>query len=146
MFALAAVAIAWRERDRLILGLGAAALAWWVLVVAMTLDGYPGLERFFLPAAAIISVLGGVGLVRVAGVAGGALNRRLSRRRRVGIAAGDRARRDLDSVHDQPDQHGPRGEADRRPGGHAAQPTQLLPSPPSAATTGSFPASRALPR
>ena len=78
VFALAAVAIAWRERDRLILGLGAAALAWWALVVAMTLDGYPGLERFFLPAAAIISVLGGVGLVRVAGVAGSGLGGRTS--------------------------------------------------------------------
>jgi hypothetical protein len=78
VFALAAVVIAWRERDRLILGLGAAALAWWVLVVAMTLDGYPGLERFFLPAAAIICVLGGVGLVRVAGIAGAGVSRRLS--------------------------------------------------------------------
>jgi len=75
VFGLAALAVAWRERDRLILGLGAAALAWWVLVVAMTLDGYPGLERFFLPAAAIICVLGGVGLVRVAGLAGAALGR-----------------------------------------------------------------------
>jgi hypothetical protein len=78
VFAVVAVGIAWRERDRLIVGLGAAALAWWVLVVAMTLDGYPGLERFFLPAAALICVLGGVGLVRTAGIAGRAFGRRAS--------------------------------------------------------------------
>ncbi len=67
VFGLVAVAIGWfRERDRVLLGLGAAALAWWVLVVAMTLAGYPGLERFFLPAAGLTSVLAGVGLVGLA--------------------------------------------------------------------------------
>jgi hypothetical protein len=71
VFAVVAVAITWwHERDRVILGLAAAALAWWVLVVAMTLDGYPGLERFFLPAAGITCVLGGVGLVRAARLIG----------------------------------------------------------------------------
>ncbi|MGI8863718.1 MAG: hypothetical protein ACR2JH_04845 [Solirubrobacteraceae bacterium] len=66
-FGLAAVAIGWfRGRDRLILGLAAAAAGWWVLVVAMTLAGYPGLERFFLPAAGLTCVLGGVGFVQVA--------------------------------------------------------------------------------
>jgi hypothetical protein len=53
-------------------------LAWWVLVVAMTLDGYPGLERFYLPAAGVICVLAGVGLVRVAQLAGPVLSRRSS--------------------------------------------------------------------
>jgi hypothetical protein len=67
VFGLVATAFAWfRGRDRLILGLAAAAAAWWVLVVAMTLAGYPGLERFFLPAAGLTCVLGGVGLVQVA--------------------------------------------------------------------------------
>ncbi len=71
VFAVVAVAITWwHERDRVILGLAAGALAWWVLVVAMTLDGYPGLERFFLPAAGIVCVLGGVGLVRAARLIG----------------------------------------------------------------------------
>jgi hypothetical protein len=70
VFAVVAIAIAWRERDRVILGLGAAAAAWWVLVVAMTIDGYPGLERFYLPAAGIICVLGGVGVVRAARLIG----------------------------------------------------------------------------
>jgi hypothetical protein len=65
------VAIGWlRDRNRLLLFMGAAIAAWWVLVVAMTLDGYPGLERFFLPAAALTCVLAGVGLVRVAQLAG----------------------------------------------------------------------------
>ncbi|MEA2211150.1 MAG: hypothetical protein QOF83_1098 [Solirubrobacteraceae bacterium] len=63
----------WRERDRLLLAMGAAVVAWWVVVIGMTLDGYPGLERFFLPAAALICVLGGVGLVRLGLLAGGLL-------------------------------------------------------------------------
>ena len=44
---------------------------WWVVVVGETLDGYPGLERFFLPAAALTTVLGGVGLAELARLAGG---------------------------------------------------------------------------
>ena len=66
-----AVVIGWLgDRRRLLLGLGLGVVAWWVVVVAMTLDGYPGLERFFLPAAALICVLGGVGIVRLAQLAG----------------------------------------------------------------------------
>jgi hypothetical protein len=77
VFALIAVALALRaERDRLILGLAAAAAAWWVLVVAMTVDGYPGLERFYLPAAGIICVLGAVGVVRLALLGGAWLRAR----------------------------------------------------------------------
>ncbi len=69
--AVLAVAIGWfRDRDRRLLAIGVAVAAWWVVVVGMTLDGYPGLERFFLPAAALICVLGGVGIVRVAQLAG----------------------------------------------------------------------------
>ena len=71
---LAAVAVAlgwWRERDRVFLAMGAGIVAWWVVVVGMTLDGYPGLERFFLPAAALTCVLGGVGVARLAQLAGG---------------------------------------------------------------------------
>jgi hypothetical protein len=74
--AVIAVAIGWwRERDRLLVALGAAIVAWWVVVIGMTLDGYPGLERFFLPAAALTCVLGGVGLVRLGMLAGGLLER-----------------------------------------------------------------------
>jgi hypothetical protein len=76
VFAIAAVAIGWlRDRNRVLLAIGAGIAAWWVVVVAMTLDGYPGLERFFLPAAALTCVLGGVGLVRVARLAGAVLGR-----------------------------------------------------------------------
>jgi hypothetical protein len=77
--------VSWRGRvlawlpppggDRLTLALGACALAWWVIVVAMTLDGYPGLERFYLPAAAITCVLAGAGVVRLAALAGSRLAR-----------------------------------------------------------------------
>jgi hypothetical protein len=70
VFAIIGVAIAWfKDRDRLMVGMAAAAAGWWVLVVAMTLDGYPGLERFYLPAAGLICVLGGAGVVRVAQLA-----------------------------------------------------------------------------
>ena len=63
-----AVAVAWlrRPRDWLTLSLGAGALVWWVVVIGMTLDGYPGLERFYLPAAGVTCVLAGVGIVRIA--------------------------------------------------------------------------------
>ncbi|MBV8998067.1 MAG: hypothetical protein JO304_03340, partial [Solirubrobacterales bacterium] len=44
-------------------------LVWWVVVVGMTLDGYPGLERFYLPAAGVACVLAGAGIVRVAEIA-----------------------------------------------------------------------------
>ena len=59
---------------------------WWVVVVAMTLDGYPGLERFFLPAAALTCVLGGVGL-RARGPAGRVGGRR-GHATAVGVVAG----------------------------------------------------------
>ena len=76
VFAAVAVAIGWlRDRDRQLLAMGGAIAAWWVVVVGMTLDGYPGLERFFLPAAALTCVLGGVGVVRVAQLAGSAIPR-----------------------------------------------------------------------
>jgi hypothetical protein len=44
-----------------------------VIVVAMTLDGYPGLERFYLPAAGVACVLAGVAVARLAGLVAGAL-------------------------------------------------------------------------
>jgi hypothetical protein len=65
---LVAVVFAWfdKPRDRLVLALAGATAAWWVVVVGMTLDGYPGLERFYLPAAGMTCVLAGVGIVRLA--------------------------------------------------------------------------------
>jgi hypothetical protein len=75
---LVATAIAWlrRPRNTLVLGLAAAAAAWWVLVVAMTLDGYPGLERFYLPAAGVTCVLAGAGLVELVQLVAGFLGKR----------------------------------------------------------------------
>jgi hypothetical protein len=70
--AAAAAGLAWfKDRDRLTLALAGGALAWIALVVAMVIGGYPGLERFFLPASAILCVLAGVGVARVALLAGG---------------------------------------------------------------------------
>jgi hypothetical protein len=81
VLALVAVVMAWARspRDRLTLSLGAGALVWWVVVVGMTIDGYPGLERFYLPAAGVAAVLAGVGIVRLAELAG---------RGNVAVAAG----------------------------------------------------------
>jgi hypothetical protein len=75
---LAATAMAWfrRPRNALVLGLAAAAAAWWALVVAMTVDGYPGLERFFLPAAGVICVLAGAGLVELPRLIAGFVGKR----------------------------------------------------------------------
>jgi hypothetical protein len=71
VLAVMALAITvYRERDRLILWMAAGAAAWWVVVAGMTVDGYPGLERFYLPAAALTCVLAGVGVVRIGALAG----------------------------------------------------------------------------
>jgi hypothetical protein len=74
VFAVIAVAIGWfRDRSRVVLAMGVGIAAWWVVVIAMTLDGYPGLERFYLPAAALTCVLAGVGVVQLAQIAGNAV-------------------------------------------------------------------------
>jgi hypothetical protein len=74
VLAVLAVVVSWvRDRDRVILGLALAAGAWWVIVVAMTVDGYPGLERFYLPAAGVACVLAGVGVARLASLVAGFL-------------------------------------------------------------------------
>jgi len=74
ILAIVAVVIGWvRDRNRTIVGLGLLVAAWWVVVVGETLDGYPGLERFFLPGAALTCVLGAVGVAQLAQLAGGLL-------------------------------------------------------------------------
>ncbi len=67
-----AAVFAWfdKPRDWLLLSLAGATVVWWVIVVGMTLDGYPGLERFYLPAAGMTCVLAGVGIVRLAQLGG----------------------------------------------------------------------------
>lgn len=71
--ALAVTLLAIRTRDWLIVTLAGAALGYVAVVEAMTLDHYPGLERFLLPAAAIACVLAGVAVARFATFAGGGL-------------------------------------------------------------------------
>jgi hypothetical protein len=87
ILALASVGLAWfrKPRNGLVLGLAAAAAAWWVLVVGMTLDGYPGLERFYLPAAGLTCVLAGAGLVELARLASRFLGERAPALRYAGI-------------------------------------------------------------
>jgi hypothetical protein len=63
------------ERDRLVVALAGLVLAWWVIVVGMTLVGYPGLERFYLPAAAVTCCLAGAGVVGLAQLAAGWVGR-----------------------------------------------------------------------
>lgn len=72
--ALAALALAIRRRrgggggprERAIVWLAGGAVAWILVVVAMTAAGYPGIARFLHPPAALFCVLGGVGAVAVA--------------------------------------------------------------------------------
>jgi hypothetical protein len=72
ILAVVAVVVGWvRDRDKVVVGIAAGAIAYWVVVVGETLDGYPGLERFFLPAASLVCVLAGVGAARLAQLAGG---------------------------------------------------------------------------
>jgi len=75
VIALVETALAVARRRRLTLALAGIAAAWWVVVVAETLDGYPGLERFYLPAAALTCVLAGAGVVHLAQLAAGVVRR-----------------------------------------------------------------------
>jgi hypothetical protein len=63
--------LAIRTRDWVVVALAAMALAYVVVVEVMTLAGYPGLERFLLPAASLACVLAGVAVARFAAWAGG---------------------------------------------------------------------------
>jgi hypothetical protein len=88
-FGIAGVVIgALKDRRGLVLGLGLGVLLYYVVVVAETLKGYPGLERFFLPAASLICVLGGYGMVRLAQLAGEFVSARLTSGNAGAIAAG----------------------------------------------------------
>jgi hypothetical protein len=68
--AAVAVASAVAAREPAIIGIAGVALAWSAVVVGMaTVLGYAALSRFFLPAAALVCVLAGVGSVRLVGYA-----------------------------------------------------------------------------
>lgn len=63
--------LAIRRREWIVVALAVFGLAYVAVVEAMTAKGYPGLERFMLPAAAVAAVLAGVAVVRFALFAGG---------------------------------------------------------------------------
>jgi hypothetical protein len=67
---LAVAGAVFLARGRVAAWLGALVLAWWAIVVAMTLAGYPGLERFYLPAAALTCVLAGAGTASLSRLVG----------------------------------------------------------------------------
>jgi hypothetical protein len=71
--ALGLTVIAVWARDWVIVTLAGLSLSYVAVVEVMTLAGYPGLERFMLPAVALVCVLAAVGVVRLATLAGGGL-------------------------------------------------------------------------
>jgi len=72
---LASAAVLLRRRDRAIALVGVGAVAWISLIAAMTAAGYAGVARYMLPAAALVSVLAGVGVAAL-----------LTHRRRLAVA------------------------------------------------------------
>jgi hypothetical protein len=62
--ALVAVVLAARQRDRVVLALGLLVVAWVGLVAAMAERGFTGNPRYLLVAAAVLGVLGGIGVAR----------------------------------------------------------------------------------
>ena len=70
--AVAFVIAIWR-RERAVIGLGLASLAYVGVIELMAVKGFPGLPRFMLPAAAVVSVLAAVAVARVGSLLGGGL-------------------------------------------------------------------------
>ena len=62
--AVFAVVLAARRRDRIVVGLAMLAVAWVGVVAAMAEHGFTGNPRHLLPAAALVCVLGGIGVAR----------------------------------------------------------------------------------
>ncbi len=71
--ALLLLLLAIRHRDTVVVTLTAFCVAYVGIVEVMTICGFPGLSRFMLPAAAVVCVLGGVGIARTAVLCGAAL-------------------------------------------------------------------------
>jgi hypothetical protein len=63
------LAFAYRRRERTLLWVGAAAIAWALMVAVMTQVAY-GLPRYLLPAATIGCLFAGIAVVRIAQLAG----------------------------------------------------------------------------
>ncbi len=75
-----------RSEDRTVLLLGAGTVLWLAVVAAMTQAGYSGNLRYLLAPAALVCVLGGVGVGRLLALA--ARGRGLVRMVRVAVVAG----------------------------------------------------------
>jgi hypothetical protein len=69
--ALGMTLIALWRREWFPVTLAGICLAYLAIVEVMTIHGYPGLTRFLLPAGALMCVLAGAGVVRLAALAGG---------------------------------------------------------------------------
>ena len=82
--AAVAVAAAWRNRERAILVIAGGAAAWIAVVALLAAAGYAGLPRFAAPPAAVVCVLGAVGIVRLGT---GALGREPADRGRLALVA-----------------------------------------------------------
>jgi hypothetical protein len=65
LIALIGVAYAVLRRERVTLSLAAAAVVWVVVEIAFALHGWPGLPRYLFEPAAVMVVLGGVGVGRL---------------------------------------------------------------------------------
>ncbi|MGO9901104.1 MAG: hypothetical protein ACLP0J_15745 [Solirubrobacteraceae bacterium] len=65
--AAALLAVAWAayRRDRVVLALAGAALAWVVIEIAFVLHGWPGVPRYLFEPIAVVAVLAGIAVGRV---------------------------------------------------------------------------------
>lgn len=79
------------RHGRVVVALGAGAAAWLGLVAVMTELGYSGNTRYLVPYAAVVCVLGGLGLVRAALFVGPRLGRGIRTDGRLGHPALARA-------------------------------------------------------
>jgi hypothetical protein len=89
LWAGAAVTVvsAWRHHEREILVLAAGTAAWIMVVAVLAAAGYAGLPRFAAPAAAVICVLGGVGITRALAAIDGMRAQDPRRRPAIALAA-----------------------------------------------------------
>ena len=95
LVAVGVAAVAWMRRraQGAVLALAALGFSWFALVAVMTEAGFAGNQRYLMVTTAAVSVLGGIGAVRV--LQGVEAPRRAPLRQRAGRRAsrGDRARR-----------------------------------------------------
>jgi len=73
--ALIGLVLAWRERRHGVLAVGLLAAAWALIVVVMNAFGYPGIERFYFPPAALACVPAGYAAGRLVTLAPGRVAR-----------------------------------------------------------------------